>query len=334
MKIALFSSKSYDTEYFSAANQTFHHDITFFETRLKSRTADLAEGYEGVCVFVNDRIDRESIEKLKQHGVKIIALRSAGFNHVDLSAAEDNRIRVVRVPAYSPTSIAEHALALILTLNRKTHKAYNRVRDGNFSLERLTGFNVGGRKVGVIGTGKIGTAFARIMLGLGCQVLAHDKYQNEELKESGVEYVGLEKLLTESDIISLHCPLTPETSHMINKKTLSMMKQGVMLINTSRGALISTNDIIESLKQEHVGYLGIDVYEQEEKLFFRDRSHEILQDDQIARLMTFPNVLITAHQAFFTREAMEQIAVTTLQNLKDFEDGKELVNEVHLPEPQ
>jgi len=334
MKTALFSSKSYDSEYFSVANTAFDHDITFFETRLKSRTADLAEGYDAVCVFVNDVIDRETIAKLKEHGVKIIALRSAGFNHVDLAAADEYDIKLVRVPAYSPQSIAEHALALILTLNRKTHKAYNRVRDGNFSLERLTGFNVGGRTVGVIGTGKIGSVFARIMLGLGCHVLAYDKYVNKELADTGVEYVSLDKLLAGSDIISLHCPLTPETAYLINRQTLSMMKPGVMLINTSRGALINTNDIIESLKKEHVGSLGIDVYEQEEKLFFRDRSHEILQDDQIARLMTFPNVLITAHQAFFTREALEQIAVTTLQNLKDFEEGKELVNEVRLSDLQ
>jgi len=328
MKVALFSSKSYDSEYFSAANEAFGHQITFFEARLKSRTADLADGFEAICVFVNDVIDKETICKLKNHGVRIIALRSAGFNHVDLAAAEECGIRVVRVPAYSPQSIAEHALALILTLNRKTHKAYNRVRDGNFSLERLTGFNVGGRTVGVIGTGKIGAAFARIMKGLGCHVLGYDKYQNSELAEAGVEYTGLEALLRRSDIISLHCPLTPETAYLINRQTLAMMKPGVMLINTSRGALINTNDIIEALKSGHVGYLGIDVYEQEEKLFYRDRSEEILQDDQIARLMTFPNVLITAHQAFFTREALTQIAVTTLQNLKDFEEGKEVVNEI------
>ncbi|HER07955.1 MAG TPA: 2-hydroxyacid dehydrogenase [Bacteroides sp.] len=332
MKIALFSSKSYDSAYFSEENKAFDHQITFFETRLKNRTADLAEGFEAVCVFVNDVIDRETICKLKDHGVKVIALRSAGFNHVDLAAAEECGIRIVRVPAYSPRSIAEHALALILTLNRKTHKAYNRVREGNFSLERLTGFNVGDRTVGVIGTGKIGATFARIMMGLGCHVLGYDKYQNKELADAGVEYTGLEKLLGRSDIISLHCPLTPETAYLINKQTLSMMKPGVMLINTSRGALINTNDIIESLKNGHVGYLGIDVYEQEEKLFYRDRSEEILQDDQIARLMSFPNVLITAHQAFFTREALEQIAVTTLQNLKDFEEGKELVNEVRYSE--
>jgi D-lactate dehydrogenase len=250
------------------------------------------------------------------------------FNNVDLAAAEEAGIRVVRVPAYSPESVAEHALALILTLNRKTHKAYNRVREGNFSLERLTGFNISGKTVGVIGTGRIGTAFARIMSGFNCRILACDKYPSEKLAAVGVEYVEMETLLSVSDIISLHCPLTPETAYLVNRRTLALMKPGVMLINTSRGGLVNTHDVIVSLKSRHVGYLGIDVYEQEEKLFFRDRSEEILQDDEIARLMTFPNVLITAHQAFFTREALEQIAVTTLRNLKEFEEGQPLTNEV------
>ncbi len=328
MKIALFSSKSYDSEYFTLAAREFNHDITHFETRLRTRTADLAAGFDAVCVFVNDMVDRETIAILKGHGVKAIALRCAGFNNVDLLAAQEAGLSVLRVPAYSPESVAEHALALILTLNRKTHKAYNRVRDGNFSLERLIGFNVSGKTVGVIGTGRIGTAFVKIMEGMGCKILAYDQYKNEELVKRGVEYVGLEKLLGQSDIVSLHCPLTPETSYLMNRQTLAMMKPGVMLINTSRGALINTHDALESLKNRHLGYLGIDVYEQEEKLFFRDRSEEILQDEQIGRLMTFPNVLITAHQAFFTREALVQIAATTLQNLADFEEEKELVNQV------
>jgi D-lactate dehydrogenase len=328
MKIALFSSKSYDTEYFSAALQGFSHEITHFETRLRIRTAHLAAGFEAVCVFVNDVVDRDTIGIIGGLGVKVIALRCAGFNNVDLAAAEEAGIRVVRVPAYSPESVAEHALALILTLNRKTHKAYNRVREGNFSLERLTGFNISGKTVGVIGTGRIGTAFARIMSGFNCRILACDKYPSEKLAAVGVEYVELETLLSVSDIISLHCPLTPETAYLVNRRTLALMKPGVMLINTSRGGLVNTHDVIVSLKSRHVGYLGIDVYEQEEKLFFRDRSEEILQDDEIARLMTFPNVLITAHQAFFTREALEQIAVTTLRNLKEFEEGQPLTNEV------
>lgn len=328
MKIALFSSKSYDSEYFQRANDHYGFEITFFETRLKEHTVHLATGFDAVCVFVNDVVNRPVIEVLKQLGVRVIALRCAGYNNVDLQAVKDTGLRVVRVPAYSPEAVAEHALALILTLNRKTHKAFNRVRDGNFSLERLTGFNVNGKVVGVIGTGKIGTAFAGIMMGMGCSVLAFDKFRNQDLEKRGVEYASLDKLLTRSDIISLHCPLTPETAYLINRQTIGMMKQGVMIINTSRGALINTNDVIEALKSRQVGYLGIDVYEQEEKLFFRDHSEEILQDDQIGRLMGFPNVLITAHQAFFTKEALEQIAGTTLHNLKELEDGKELANEV------
>lgn len=328
MKIALFSSQSYDTEYFGLVGSSFSHEITHFETRLRARTAYLAKAYDAVCVFVNDVVDKECIGILKELDVKAIALRCAGFNNVDLEAALAAGIKVVRVPAYSPQSVAEHALALILTLNRKTHKSYNRVREGNFSLERLTGFNLHGKTVGVIGTGKIGEAFASIMLGIGCRVLAYDMYPNEELAKQGVVYVENDTLLKDSDIISLHCPLTPETHYMINKQTLALMKPGVMLINTSRGALLNTNEVIKSLKKGKVAYLGIDVYEQEEKLFFRDRSEEILQDDQIARLMTFPNVLITAHQAFFTREALEQIATTTLQNLQELEQGVALSNEV------
>lgn len=328
MKIALFSSKSYDSEYFSKALEEFGHEITHFDARLRSRTAHLVSGFDAVCVFVNDVVDNETIEILKTHKIKAIALRCAGFNNVDLLAARDAGIAVVRVPAYSPESVAEHALALILTLNRKTHKAYNRVREGNFSLERLTGFNVSGKTVGIIGTGKIGTAFAKIMKGMGCRILAYDSYPNEELAKETLEYTGLERLLGQSDIVSLHCPLTPETAYLINRQTLAMMKPGVMLINTSRGALINTNDVIASLKSRQLAYLGIDVYEQEEKLFFRDRSEEILQDDDIGRLMTFPNVLITAHQAFFTREALVEIARTTLRNLSELEEGKQLSNEV------
>lgn len=328
MKIALFSSKSYDSEYFSIANQSFGFEIAYFETRLRSRTAHLAAGMDAVCVFVNDVIDRETIGILKDLGVGVVALRCSGFNNVDVLAAEEAGVTVVRVPAYSPTSVAEHALALILTLNRKTHKAYNRVRDGNFSLERLVGFNVAGKTVGVIGTGKIGTAFLRIMQGMGCRILAYDKFPDEALEKEGIPYVGLEKLFAGADIVSLHCPLTPETAYLINRQTLSMMKPGAMLINTSRGALINSTDVIAALKKRELGYLGIDVYEQEGDLFFGDHSEEILQDDDIARLMTFSNVLITAHQAFFTREALEQIARTTLQNLRDFHDENDLENEV------
>ena len=328
MKIALFSSKTYDSEYFRIANENFNFEITHFEARLHARTAHLMAGFDVACVFVNDELDGETIGILKDHGTRVIALRCAGFNNVDLKAANEAGIKVVRVPAYSPEAVAEHALALILTLNRKTHKAYNRVREGNFSLERLTGFNLTGKTVGVIGTGKIGAAYARMMKGMGCRVLAYDKFPSEDLINNGFVYVSLEKLLSDSDIISLHCPLTPETAYLVNRQTLSMMKPGVMLINTSRGALINTNDVIESLKKRHLGYLGIDVYEQEEELFFRDLSEQILEDDHIARLMTFPNVLITAHQAFFTREALTQIALTTLANLEAFQSGSEDINEV------
>lgn len=328
MKIALFSSKSYDAAYFEEANKEYHFDIAHFETRLRAKTAYLAEGHVAVCVFVNDVLDRETITILKKCGIQVIALRCAGFNNVDLEAAGDAGIRVVRVPAYSPEAVAEHALALILTLNRKTHKAYNRVREGNFSLEKMTGFNLSGKTVGVIGTGKIGRVFSNIMAGMGCQVLGYDTHPDRLLESEQFRYVELEALLRASDIISLHCPLTPETTYLINRKSLEMMKPGVMLINTSRGGLINTSDVITSLKKSHVGYLGIDVYEQEEKLFFKDRSEEILQDDEISRLMTFPNVLITAHQAFFTREALSQIAQTTLGNLDAFNKGDELSNEV------
>lgn len=328
MRIALFSSKSYDLEFFDPAGKAFGFEINHFETRLRPRTAHLAQSYEAVCIFVNDVLDEETITTIGKLGVKIIALRCAGFNNVDLGAAARAGIKVVRVPAYSPEAVAEHALALILTLNRKTHKAYNRVRDGNFSLERLTGFNLAGKTVGIIGTGKIGASFAGIMKGLGTRVLAYDKFPNEALVKQGVEYMEMEELLPGSDIISLHCPLTPETHYLVNRTTLALMKPGVMLINTSRGALVNTNDVIESLKKKHLGYLGIDVYEQEEKLFFKDRSDEILVDDEIARLMTFPNVLITAHQAFFTKEALQQIAQVTLENLRAFWEKKELINEV------
>jgi D-lactate dehydrogenase len=328
MKIALFSSTSYDREYFEEANREYHFDITHFETRLRVSTAHLAAGFEVVIVFVNDAIDRETIGVLKSHGIRLVALRCAGFNNVDLAAASEAGIRVVRVPAYSPEAVAEHALALILTLNRKTHKAYNRVRDGNFSLDRLTGFNLHGKTVGIIGTGKIGATFASVMKGIGCRVVAYDPYPDKVLMESGLEYMHLESLLSSSDIISLHCPLTPETTYLVNEKTLGMMKPGVMLINTSRGALIKTYDVISALKSGQLGSLGIDVYEQEEKLFFKDRSEQILQDDEIARLMTFPNVLITAHQAFLTSEALEQIASTSMKNIYAFKEGKELQNEL------
>ena len=328
MNAAFFSTKKYDQDFFNSINTDFNHKLTFFETALNKHTASLTKDYNAVCVFVNDDLNAATIEKLAKNGVQLIALRCAGFNNVDLKAAAEKNIKVVRVPAYSPQAVAEHAVALILTLNRKTHKAYNRVRENNFSLEKLTGFNLYGKTVGVIGTGIIGQCFAKIMLGFGCKVLAYDIKPNEELKRSGVEYVELETLLKASDIISLHCPLNEHTHHLIDGNAFEKMKDGAMLINTGRGALIDTSAVVEALKSEKLGYLGIDVYEQESGLFFNDLSETVNKDDDFLRLMSFPNVLITGHQGFFTKEALEQIAQVTLQNLTDFEKGAALENEV------
>ncbi len=330
MKIAFFSAKPYDRLFFNQRNQIDGIEFVYFETALNVESADLTSGFEGVCVFVNDKIDRETIIKLCANNVNLIVLRCAGFNNIDLDAASENNITVLRVPAYSPEAIAEHAVALILTLNRKTHKAYNRIREGNFSLENLVGFNLYKKTVGVIGTGSIGMAFCKIMLGFGCSVIAMDIKESDELKSLGVVYKPLEKLLEESDIISLHCPLNKTTHHLIDSSAFAKMKAGVMLINTSRGAVISASDAINALKKGQLGYLGMDVYEQEEKLFSKDLSESIIQDDVISRLMSFPNVLITAHQGFFTNEALEQIVLTTLKNITDFQNGIKTDNEVIL----
>ncbi|MFT4032965.1 MAG: 2-hydroxyacid dehydrogenase [Siphonobacter sp.] len=324
MNVAFFSTKSYDKESFGRYHPD--HQCTYYEVSLQKNTAKLAEGFEAICVFVNDQLNADIINYLADKGLKIIALRCAGFNNVDLVTARLRGVKVVRVPAYSPEAVAEHALALILTLNRKTHKAYNRVREGNFSLERLTGFNLYGKTVGVIGTGNIGATFARMMLALGCQIVAYDVLENPDLPF--VRYVKLNELLSTADIVSLHCPLTDATRHLIREETLQFMKPGVMLINTGRGALIHTSDVIEALKNGKIGFLGIDVYEQEEHLFFRDWSEQIIPDDLIARLLSFPNVLITAHQAFLTQEALEQIALVTLQNLDDFQAQRHLKNQI------
>jgi len=326
MKIAFFSTQPYDKEYFERYNK--QHEIVFFEAQLNEQTVNLAKGCDALCAFVNDQLNAAVINSLAETGIKIIALRCAGFNNVDLAAAKENKMLVVRVPAYSPHAVAEHALALIMTLNRKTHKAYNRVREGNFALHRLTGFDLYGKTVGVIGTGKIGQCFSRIMLGLGCKVLAFDLIANKDMEAAGVDYLPLIAVLEQSHIISLHCPLTEQTKHIINKDTLNLMKNGAMLINTSRGALIDTKAAIDALKKGKLGYLGIDVYEQEEKLFFHDLSENIIEDDVIMRLLSFSNVLITAHQGFLTDEALTQIALVTLQNLGDFEQGKKLENRV------
>lgn len=318
MKIAFFSSKIYDKIYFNRYNT--YHELKYFENPLNAESVDLTNGYDGVCVFVNDQLNAEVIAQLAARNIKIIALRCAGFNNVDLQAAQKHGIAVVRVPAYSPHAVAEHAVALIMTLNRKTHKAYNRVREGNFSLERLTGFDLYGKTVGVIGTGKIGEAFAFIMKGFGCKVLAYDIHPNPVLINAGIQFVELDELFVQSDVISLHCPLTPQTNRLINSESLEKMKPNAMLINTSRGGLIDTKAVINALKNGKLGYLGIDVYEQEADLFFNDFSESIIQDDMLMRLMSFPNVLITAHQGFFTEEALTQIAQVTLQNLSDFEN--------------
>jgi D-lactate dehydrogenase len=277
---------------------------------------------------VNDKLNATVIKRLAEQGVQLIALRCAGFNNVDLNAAYDNGIKVVRVPAYSPQAVAEHAVALILTLNRKTHKAYNRVREGNFSLETLQGFDLYGKTIGVIGTGRIGRSFCDIMLGFGCKVLAFDLVANREMEAKGVQYLPFVDVIGQADIVSLHCPLTEQSKHLLDEDTFSMMKKGAMLINTSRGALINARAAIGALKTGQLGYLGIDVYEQEETLFFNDLSGVVIQDDLIMRLISFPNVLITAHQGFFTNEALTQIAQVTLQNIDDFEAGKALVNKV------
>ncbi|TPE42391.1 2-hydroxyacid dehydrogenase [Pontibacter mangrovi] len=331
MKVAIFSTQSYDRLYLDRYKEGSQLELTYFDAALDEHTAGLTQGFEAVCIFVNDRVDLETANIISANGVRAVVLRCAGFNNVDVAAAHERGVKVLRVPAYSPQAVAEHTVALILTLNRKTHKAYNRVREHNFSLERMMGFNLYGKTVGVIGTGQIGAAFCRIMLGFGCTVIAYDPLPSPALKVQGVTYVPLEELLRTSDIISLHCPLTPATHHLINKEGFDMMKNGVMLINTSRGAVIQTRDAVQALKSEKLGYLGIDVYEQEENLFFRDLSERIVPDDLIARLMAFPNVLITAHQGFFTKEALQQIAVTTIKNLNDVALGTTSQNEI-LPE--
>jgi D-lactate dehydrogenase len=328
MKVAVFSTKSYDRQFLEVENSVHGHELVFFEPRLTDKTASLAAGYPAVCVFINDTLNGETLRAIAAQGVKLIALRSAGFNHVDLKVAATLGLTVVRVPAYSPYAVAEHATALILALNRKIYRAYNRVRDDNFSLEGLLGFDLHGSTVGVVGTGKVGQCFAQIMHGFGCRLLAYDPYPNEVCQQLGVVYVDLPALLAASDIVSLHCPLTPANYHLINAEALGQMKPGVMLINTSRGALLDTAAVIEGIKDRQVGYLGIDVYEQEEALFFEDLSNTVIQDDTFQRLQSFPNVLITAHQAFFTRDALKNIAETTLTNITAFAEGRPCANQV------
>lgn len=326
MKIDFFSAKPYDKIFFDRFNQTHGFEIEYHETHLGPHIVNIIKDAKAVCVFVNDKLTAEVIEILAQKGVQIIALRCAGFNNVDLEAAKKFNISVCRVPAYSPEAVAEHSVAMLLTINRKTHKAYNRVREQNFSLNGLLGYNLSGKTVGVIGTGKIGKAFIQIMLGFGCHILAYDVFPDTRLSEKGVNYVSMEELLQKSAIISLHCPLTKENHYLINKETLGLMKPGVTLINTSRGGLLNTSDVIEALKTRQVGALCIDVYEQEENLFFRDLSSNIIDDDKIQRLMSFSNVLITAHQAFFTEEALSEIAQVTLDSIAKLNEHQMPVN--------
>lgn len=321
MRVAVFSTKPYDRQFLTQANEGHGHELVFFESRLGVATAPLAGGCQAVCAFVNDDLSRPVLEALAAGGTRLIALRSAGFNHVDLEAADRLGLTVARVPAYSPHAVAEHAVALILTLNRKTNRAHNRVREGNFSLEGLLGFDLHGKTVGVVGTGKIGRVFARIMWGFGCRVIASDPYPSEEARQ-WADYVELDTLLAQSDVIALHLPLTPDTYHLIDRAAVSKMRRGVMLINTSRGALVDTQAVIDGLKSGQIGYLGLDVYEEEEELFFQDLSDQVIQDDVLMRLLTFPNVVITGHQAFFTREAMTNIAEATVGNLTAFARGE------------
>lgn len=321
MKVAVFSTKNYDREFLGSANAS-RHELHFFEPHLSEQTAALAEGFEAVCVFVNDTVDALVVAKLAGLGVRLIALRCAGYNNVDLAAVKKHGLTVVRVPGYSPYAVAEHTIGLMLALNRKLQRAYNRVREGNFALGGLLGFDMHGKTAGIIGTGTIGSVTARILIGCGCKVLAFDPVENENCRALGVRYVTFDDLFSQSHIITLHCPLTPENKHLINASALQKMRDGVMLINTSRGALIDTLAVIQALKSGKIGYLGLDVYEEEEQIFFEDRSGLIIPDDLFARLLTFPNVIITGHQAFFTREALENIAATTIENFTKFQRGQ------------
>jgi D-lactate dehydrogenase len=322
MRVVVFSAKGYDRDYLSLANKAYRtgnaHSLTFLDSALDETTAALAQGFDAVCVFVNDRLTRDVLRALTTGGVRLIALRCAGFNNVDLAAAKEFGLVVARVPAYSPHAVAEHAVALLLTLNRKIHRAYNRVRDGNFALNGLAGFDLAGKTVAVVGTGKIGRVFAEIMLGFGCQVLAFDQTPSDELTKRGVRYVPFGELLSAADVISLHCPLDTQTRHLFDHATLFAMKAGAILVNTGRGALIDTKALVEVLKSKHLGGVCMDVYEEEEHLFFEDHSGEVLEDDVFARLLTFPNVLITAHQGFLTKEALTSIAEVTLTNIDGF----------------
>jgi D-lactate dehydrogenase len=324
MKLAFFDAKPHDIEWFDRMNEKYGFEIKYFESKLNNDTALLAKGSDAIVAFVNDSLDAKTLECLYSQGIRLAALRSAGYNNVDFKAAYE-KVHIVRVPEYSPHAVAEHAAALMLAINRKIHKAYIRVRESNFSITGLMGFDLYGKTVGVIGTGRIGRVFADICKGFGMRVLAYDLYPAEG---AGVEYVPLKKLYAESDVISLHCPLTEKTRHMICRDAIETMKKGALIINTSRGGLIDTEALVEGLKARHLGGAGLDVYEEESEYFFEDLSNEIIQDDLLARLISFPNVLVTSHQGFFTREAMRNIAEVTLHNIQEFRNGDYMENEI------
>lgn len=328
VKVAFFDAKSYDRESFASMNKDFGFDIHFYKDRLSLSTASLAKGKDVVCIFVNEECDARVIDELVKNGVKLIALRCAGFNNVDLNYAK-GKIQVVRVPAYSPHAVAEYAVTLMLALNRKVYRAVNRTREANFKLAGLQGFDMFGKTVGIIGLGRIAKELVKIMRGFGMTVLAYDKFKDEEFAAAHqVSYVELDELYAKSDIISLHCPLTDETKFIINSESIAKMKPGVMIINTGRGKLIDTEDLLAGLRSRQVGCAGLDVYEEEQNYFYEDRSDKMIDDDKLALLLMNPNVILTSHQAFFTQEALHNIAETTLQNIRDWADGKELVNEV------
>jgi len=330
MKIAVFSAKRYDRDFLDAANAAREHQLQYFEVGLGPETAALADGHDAVCVFVNDAVDANMLELLQRGGIRLVCLRCTGFNNVDLQAAARLGIKVVRVVDYSPYSVAEHAVALLLAINRNIPRAYNRTRDSNFSLDGLLGFDLHGKTAAVVGTGKIGRVFARIMVGFGCNVIGYDTFPSAEFEALGARYAEPGEIGASADIISLHCPLTPETYHIVNAESLARMKRGALLVNTSRGGLVDAEAAIQALKTGQLGGLALDVYEQEAELFFRDLSSTIVTDDVLQRLMTFPNVIVTGHQAFFTREAITTICETTLRSASEFASGAPLSNEIKL----
>lgn len=330
MKINFYSAQPYDVTFFKKVNKNYAHELVFHEYTLDENTVDLVKETQCICVFVNDKLNKKVLKKLFQQGIRLIALRCAGFNNIDIQAADDLGITVVRVPAYSPESVAEHTIGLMLSLSRHIHRAYNRVRESNFTLDGLLGFELHHATVGIVGTGRIGTALAKILTGFGSRIIAYDTVENEDCLSLGVQYVDFKTLCQHSDVISLHCPLNTETHHLINEKSIRDMKNNVMLINTSRGAVIDTLAVIKALKTKKIAYLGLDVYEQEENLFFKDLSGQIISDDMFERLLSFPNVLVTGHQAFFTDQALTNIAETTLMNIQRFEQNVECLHCCHI----